>query len=86
MVDWNLFWTIWALDYRRAAPHQFEEAKGLRLYYLKYPCIDRRYAGAETPGDQIGWGGFAMKIGLALAPKYWTTDGSGNRRRRFRQI
>ena len=32
----------------------------------------------KSPGDQIGWGGFAMKIGLAMAPEYWTTDGSGD--------
>jgi anaerobic selenocysteine-containing dehydrogenase len=61
------------------APHQFEESKlDLRLYYPKYPA----YAGGtpvqKSPGDQIGWGAFASKIGMALAPQYWTTDGSGD--------
>ncbi|HOI06104.1 MAG TPA: molybdopterin-dependent oxidoreductase [Deltaproteobacteria bacterium] len=81
VVDWNLYLDDlgYFCDYVVPAPHQFEEAKlDLRLYFPKYPA----YAGGtpvqKSPGDQIGWGTFAMKIGLAMAPKYWTTDGSGN--------
>ncbi len=81
IIDWNLYLDDlgYFCDYVIPAPHQFEEAKlDIRLYYPKYPA----YAGGtpvqKAPGDQIGWGGFAMKIGMALAPKYWTTDGSGN--------
>lgn len=81
VVDWNLYLDDlgYFCDYVIPAPHQFEEAKmDLRLYYPKYPCLVGGSPVQKSPGDQIGWGGFAMKIGLALAPKYWTTDGSGN--------
>ncbi|HOD27927.1 MAG TPA: molybdopterin-dependent oxidoreductase [Syntrophales bacterium] len=81
VVDWNLFLDdlgYWC-DYVVPAPHQFEEGKfDLRLYYPKYPCLVGGAPVQKSPGDQIGWGGFAAKIGLALAPKYWTTDGSGD--------
>ena len=81
VVDWNLYLDdlgYWC-DYVVPAPHQFEEGKlDLRLYYPKYPCIVGGVPVQKSPGDQIGWGGFAAKIGMALAPKYWTTDGSGD--------
>jgi len=81
VVDWNLYLDDlgYFCDYVLPAPHQFEEGKmDLRLYYPKYPCIVGGSPVQKTPGDQIGWGGLAAKIGLALAPKYWTTDGSGD--------
>ena len=81
VVDWNLYLDDlgYFCDYVVPAPHQFEEGKlDLRLYYPKYPCLVGGSPVQKAPGDQIGWGGFAMKIGLALAPKYWTTDGSGD--------
>lgn len=81
IIDWNLYLDDlgYFCDYVVPAPHQFEESKlDLRLYYPKYPA----YAGGtpvqKSPGDQIGWGAFASKIGMALAPQYWTTDGSGD--------
>jgi len=81
VVDWNLYLDDlgYFCDYVIPAPHQFEEGKlDLRLYYPKYPCLVGGTPVQKAPGDQIGWGGFAAKIGLALAPKYWTTDGSGD--------
>jgi len=81
VIDWNLYLDDlgYFCDYVVPAPHQFEEAKmDLRLYYPKYPCIVGGSPVQKSPGDQIGWGGFATKIGLALAPQYWTTDGSGD--------
>ncbi|NPU83008.1 MAG: molybdopterin-dependent oxidoreductase [Syntrophaceae bacterium] len=81
VVDWNLYLDDlgYFCDYVIPAPHQFEEGKlDLRLYYPKYPCLVGGVPVQKTPGDQIGWGGFAAKIGLAMAPKYWTTDGSGD--------
>ena len=81
VVDWNLYLDdlgYWC-DYVIPAPHQFEEGKlDLRLYYPKNPCLVGGVPVQKSPGDQIGWGGFASKIGMALAPKYWTTDGSGD--------
>ena len=32
----------------------------------------------KPPGDVIGWGKIASMIGMALAPEYWTTDGSSD--------
>jgi len=81
VVDWNLYLDDlgYFCDYVIPAPHQFEEGKlDLRLYYPKYPCLAGGVPVQKTPGDQIGWGGFAAKIGLAMAPKYWTTDGSSD--------
>jgi anaerobic selenocysteine-containing dehydrogenase len=81
VVDWNLYLDDlgYFCDYVIPAPHQFEEGKlDTRLYYPKNPCL---FGGApiqKPPGDQIGWGSFAMAIGMAMAPKYWTTDGSGD--------
>jgi anaerobic selenocysteine-containing dehydrogenase len=79
VVDWNLYLDdlgYWC-DYVIPAPHQFEEGKlDTRLYNPKWPCLVGGVPVQKSPGDQIGWGGFAMKIGLALAPQYWTTDGS----------
>ncbi len=81
VVDWNLFLDdlgYWC-DYVVPAPHQFEEGKlDVRLYYPKYPCLVGGAPVQKSPGDIIGWGGFAMKIGLGLAPQYWTKDGSGD--------
>ncbi|PKN52504.1 MAG: hypothetical protein CVU55_04470 [Deltaproteobacteria bacterium HGW-Deltaproteobacteria-13] len=81
VVDWNLYLDdvgYWC-DYVIPAPHQYEEAKlDLRLYYPKNPCLVGGVPVQKSPSDQIGWGSFASKIGLALAPKYWTTDGSGD--------
>ncbi len=79
VVDWNLYLDDlgYFCDYVIPAPHQFEEAKlDTRLYYPKNPCLVGGAPIQKSPGDQIGWGGFAMAIGLAMAPKYWTTDGS----------
>lgn len=81
VVDWNLYLDDlgYFCDYVIPAPHQFEEGKmDLRLYYPKNACIVGGSPVQKSPGDQIGWGGFAAKIGLAMAPKYWTTDGSGD--------
>ncbi|PKN36051.1 MAG: hypothetical protein CVU61_00710 [Deltaproteobacteria bacterium HGW-Deltaproteobacteria-19] len=81
VVDWNLYLDDlgYFCDYVIPAPHQFEEGKlDLRLYYPKYPCLAGGVPVQKSPGDQIGWGGFAAKIGLAMAPKYWTTDGSSD--------
>lgn len=79
VVDWNLYLDdlgYWC-DYVFAAPHQFEEGKmDTRLYYPKYPCLVAGVPVQKSKGDQIGWGGLAQQIGLALAPKYWTVDGS----------
>ncbi len=81
VADWNLFLDdigYWC-DYVFAAGHQFEGGKlDLRLYYPKYPCLVGGSAVQKSPGDQIGWGAMAKKIGLALAPDYWTTDGSSD--------
>jgi len=81
VVDWNLYLDDlgYFCDYVIPAPHQFEEGKlDTRLYYPKNPCLVGGAPIQKPPGDQIGWGGFAMAIGLAMAPKYWTTDGSDN--------
>jgi len=81
VVDWNLYLDDlgYFCDYVIPAPHQFEESKlDARLYYPKQPCLVGGAPIQKSPGDQIGWGGFAMAIGLAMAPKYWTTDGSDN--------
>lgn len=81
VVDWNLYLDdlgYWC-NYVIPAPHQFEESKlDTRLYFPKWPCLVGGSPVQKAPGDQIGWGGFAAKIGMALAPKYWTTDGSGD--------
>lgn len=85
VVDWNLYLDdlgYWC-DYVLAAPHQFEEGKfDLRLYYPKWPCYVGGTPVQKSPGDQIGWGGLAAKIGMALAPEYWTTDGSTDPKKR----
>ena len=79
VADWNLYLDdlgYWC-DYVFAAGHQFESDKlDLRLYYPKYPCLVGGKAVQKPPGDQIGWGTLAKKIGLEMAPDYWTTDGS----------
>jgi anaerobic selenocysteine-containing dehydrogenase len=79
VVDWNLYLDdigYWC-DYVFAAPHQFEEGKlDIRLYFPKWPCLVGGSPVQKTAGDQIGWGGLAVKIGMGLAPQYWTTDGS----------
>lgn len=81
VADWNLYLDdlgYWC-DYVFPAGHQFEGGKlDLRLYYPKYPCLVGGSAVQKAPGDQIGWGALAKKIGLALAPVYWSTDGSGD--------
>ena len=79
VVDWNLYLDdlgYWC-DYVLPAPHQFEEGKlDVRLYFPKWPCLVGGSPVQKITGDQIGWGGLAMKLGMALAPEYWTTDGS----------
>lgn len=79
VVDWNLYLDdlgYWC-DYVVPAPHQFEEGKfDTRLYFPKWPCYVGGSPVQKSPGDQIGWGAFAKTIGLTLAPKYWTVDGS----------
>jgi len=86
VVDWNLYLDdlgYWC-DYVLPAPHQFEEGKfDIRLYYPKWPCYVGGSPVQKTPGDQIGWGALAVKIGLSLAPQYWTTDGSGDPKKRI---
>ena len=81
VADWNLYLDdlgYWC-DYVFAAGHQFEGSKlDLRLYYPKWPCLAGGLPVQKSPGDQIGWGTLAKKMGLALAPEYWTTDGSSN--------
>jgi anaerobic selenocysteine-containing dehydrogenase len=81
VVDWNLYLDDlgYFCDYVIPAPHQFEEGKlDTRLYFPKNPSLVAGVPVQKSPGDQIGWGGFAMEIGMAMAPKYWTTDGSGD--------
>lgn len=84
-VDWNLYLDdlgYWC-DYVLPAPHQFEEGKfDIRLYFPKWPCYVGGSPVQKSPGDQIGWGGLAVKIGMALAPEYWTTDGSDDPKKR----
>lgn len=79
VVDWNLYLDdlgYWC-DYVLPAPHQFEEGKlDVRLYFPKWPCFVGGSPVQKTTGDQIGWGGLAVKLGMGLAPEYWTTDGS----------
>jgi len=81
VVDWNLFLDdlgYWC-DYVLPAPHQFEEPKlDVRTYYPKWACLIGGAPVQNPHGDQIGWGAVTAKIGMALAPKYWTTDGSGD--------
>lgn len=81
VIDWNMYVddiAFWC-DYVLPAPHQFEEPKlDIRQYYPKYPCLVGGSPVQKAPGDCIGWGKIAAKIGLALAPEYWTVDGSGD--------
>jgi len=81
VVDWNLYLDdlgYWC-DYVLPASHQYEEPKlDVRSYYPKWACLVGGSPVQKTPGDQIGWGVITTKIGMALAPKYWTTDGSGD--------
>ncbi len=81
VVDWNLYLDdlgYWC-DYVLPAPHQYEEPKlDVRTYYPKHPCLVGGAPVQKPPGDQIGWGAVTARIGLALAPKYWTLDGSGD--------
>ena len=79
--DWDLYLDdiVYWSDYVLPAPHQFEESKlDLRQYYPKYPCLVAGEPVQKAPGDCIGWGTIAKRIGLALAPEYWTTDGSSD--------
>jgi len=81
VVDWNLYLDDlgYFCDYVIAAPHQFEEGKlDTRLYFPKNACLVGGAPIQKSPGGQIGWGAFAIAIGMAMAPKYWTTDGSGD--------
>lgn len=79
VVDWNLYPddnAYWC-DYVLPAPHQYEESKlDIRQYYPKWPCLVGGDPVQKSPGDVIGWGKVASMIGFALAPEYWTTDGS----------
>ncbi len=80
VADWNLYLDDlgYFCDYVIAAPHQYEEAKlDIRSYNPKNPCLVGGLPVQKTPGDALGWGAVAGAIGFALAPKYWTTDGSG---------
>jgi len=81
VVDWNLYpddGAYWC-DYVLPAPHQFEEAKlDIRQYYPKWACLVGGNPVQKSPGDVIGWGKIASMIGFALAPAYWTTDGSSD--------
>ncbi|MDD2585800.1 MAG: molybdopterin-dependent oxidoreductase [Syntrophomonadaceae bacterium] len=81
VADWNMYpddAAYWC-DYILPAPHQYEGGKlDIRQYYPKWPCLVGGAPVQKPPGDCIGWGSIAKKIGLALAPEYWTTDGSNN--------
>lgn len=81
VVDWNLYPddnAYWC-DYVLPAPHQYEDYKlDIRQYYPKWPCLVGGSPVQKPPGDAIGWGKIASMIGFALAPEYWTTDGSNN--------
>ncbi len=81
VVDWNMYMTdvaYWC-DYVLPGGHQFEESKlDVRQYYPKNPCYVGGLPVQKSPGDCIGWGAIAMRIGMAMAPEYWTTDGSGD--------
>lgn len=81
VVDWNLYPddnSYWC-DYVLPAPHQYEEGKlDIRQYYPKWPCLVGGDPVQKSPGDVIGWGKVASMIGFALAPEYWTTDGSSD--------
>lgn len=79
--DWDLYLDdiVYWCDYVLPAPHQFEESKlDIRQYYPKYPCLVGGEPVQKPPGDCIGWGAIVKKIGLAMAPEYWTTDGSSD--------
>jgi anaerobic selenocysteine-containing dehydrogenase len=79
--DWDLYPDdiIYWCDYVLPAPHQYEEGKlDIRQYYPKYPSLVGGEPVQEPPGDCIGWGAIAKRIGLAMAPEYWTTDGSSD--------
>ena len=82
VIDWNYYvddLDYWWADYVFPAPHQFEAGKlDHRLYYPKYPCLVGGLAVRSPPGQCISWGSLAVKLGLALAPEYWTIDGSGD--------
>jgi anaerobic selenocysteine-containing dehydrogenase len=81
VVDWNLYLDdlgYWC-DYVLPASHQYEEPKlDVRSYYPKWACLIGGAPVQNSPGNQIGWGTITTRIGMALAPKYWTTDGSGD--------
>lgn len=70
VIDWNMYvddLSYYWCDYILPAPHQFEEAKlDIRQYYPKYPCYVAGSPVQKAPGDCIGWGKLAVKIGLAL--------------------
>lgn len=82
VIDWNMYvddLDYWWSDYVLPANHQFESTKfDIRQYYPKYPCLVGGLAVRSPPGECKGWGTLAMQLGLALAPEYWTTDGSGD--------
>lgn len=81
VVDWNLYPddnSYWC-DYVLPAPHQYEEGKlDIRQYYPKWPCLVGGDPVQKSPGDVIGWGKVSSMIGFAMAPEYWTTDGSSD--------
>jgi anaerobic selenocysteine-containing dehydrogenase len=81
VVDWNLYLDdlgYWC-DYVLPASHQYEDAKlDVRSYYPKYSCLVGGAPVQKTPGDQIGLGTIVLKMGMEMAPKYWTTDGSND--------
>jgi anaerobic selenocysteine-containing dehydrogenase len=81
VVDWNMYMTdvaYWC-DYVIPGGHQFEDTKlDVRQYYPKHACYVGGSPVQKSPGDCIGWGAIATRMGMALAPEYWTTDGSGD--------
>lgn len=81
VVDYNMYpddLAYWC-DYVIPSPHQYEEGKlDIRQYYPKWPCLVGGEPVQKAPGDCVGWGAIAKKVGFALAPAYWTTDGSNN--------
>lgn len=81
IVDYNMYLTdaaFWA-DYILPGGHNFEAPKlDILLYNPKHPGFVGGKPVQAAPGQCAGWGYIASKIGRALAPKFWSTDGSGD--------
>jgi len=86
VVDWNMYLDdlgYWC-DYVLPASHQYEDPKlDVRSYFPKHACLVGGAPVQKSVGDVMGWGTIAVKIGLAMAPQYWTTDGSSDPKKLF---